>query len=132
MRFLIVEDEPVSRQIMEEILTPLGECDTAVNGEEAIQKFKTAIANKQPYDMTTMDIMMPGINGQQALRSIRSIEKEAGVKSSAGVKVIMTTALGDQKNVIEAFYKGGALAYLVKPIKRKKLFEEMRNMGFSV
>ena len=41
----------------------------------------------------------------------------------------MTTALDDPKNVVEAFYRGGATSYLVKPITRQKLMKEIRSHG---
>ncbi|MBN2008625.1 response regulator [candidate division KSB1 bacterium] len=132
MRFLVAEDESTSLRVMQEFLAPYGECDIAENGTQAINMFKQSLQEERVYDLICLDIMMPEINGQQALKQIRAIEKENGMKSGEGVKVIMTTALGDQKNVIEAFYKGGALAYLVKPIKKQKLFTEMRNLGLQV
>ena len=72
---------------------------------------------------------MPNVDGQQALKEIREIEKEMGIKASNKVKVIMTTALKDPKNVMEAFYKGGASSYIVKPIKKQKLLEEVQKLG---
>jgi two-component system chemotaxis response regulator CheY len=41
----------------------------------------------------------------------------------------MTTALGDPKTVVEAFYRGGATAYIVKPIGKQKLLQELRNFN---
>lgn len=132
MRFLIVEDEEMGQIILKEYLSAYGDCDIANNGEEAIQAFKLALENKTPYDLICMDIMMPKLDGQQALQRIRQIEKDLGIKNTDYVKVIMTTALGDQKNVIEAFYKGGATSYIVKPIKKQKLLIEMQNLGINV
>jgi two-component system, chemotaxis family, chemotaxis protein CheY len=57
------------------------------------------------------------------------MEKEMGVKGSEEVKVIMITALGDPRTVVKAFYKGGATSYLVKPVDKGKLLEEVRNLG---
>jgi two-component system chemotaxis response regulator CheY len=45
------------------------------------------------------------------------------------VKIIMTTVLEDPKNVIEAYNKGGATSYLVKPVERNKVIEELDRLG---
>jgi two-component system, chemotaxis family, chemotaxis protein CheY len=131
MRTLIVEDEQTCRQILQAIMTPFGECDTVTDGEEAIQVFRKALDGQKPYDLILMDIMMPKMDGQTALRDIRQIEKDHGIRSVQRVKVIMTTALEDQKNVIEAFYKGGASSYIVKPVEKQKLLAEIKKLGLN-
>jgi two-component system chemotaxis response regulator CheY len=129
MRSLIVEDDFISRRILKAFLMSFCECDIAVNGEEAVASFRMSIESKQPYDLICMDIMMPGVDGNEALRQIRGIEKERGVLPQHEVKIIMTTALDDPKTVIDSFYKGGATSYLVKPISRQKLLRELRTFG---
>ena len=128
MRFLIVEDEFINRTVIQKILHEFGECDIAVNGEEAIQAFRLAWDNNDPYDLICMDIMMPNINGQEALKQIRDYEKEKNMKAQKEVKVIMTTALGDAKTVV-SLYKEGATSYIVKPINKEKLIEEVQKLG---
>lgn len=129
MRFLIVEDDFTSRTLLQKILSPYGDCDIAVDGDEAIQAFRLAHEEKEPYDLICMDIMMPHTDGQQALKAIREIEKEMDIDDADEVKVIMTTALGDPKTVMEAYYKGGAASYIVKPITRQKLLDEVKKLG---
>jgi len=129
MRVLIVEDDFVSRKLMQKLLGHYGECDVAVNGQEAIDAFKLALSDARPYDLICMDIMMPQIDGQRALKEIRKIEREKGVPVSKEVKVIMTTALDDPKNVVESLYKGGATSYVIKPIDKKKLLDEVKKLG---
>ena len=71
-----------------------------------------------------MDIRMPNVDGKEALRQIRQIENDVGYHDEGKVKVIMTTALDDAEAVVES-YEEGATAYLVKPITKKKLVEEL-------
>ncbi len=129
MKILIVEDDFVARRTLKEILTPYGECDVVVDGEEAIQAFQMAWDEKRPYDLICMDIMMPHVDGQESLRQIREIEWDMGVKGADEVRVIMISALDDPKTVVDAFYRGGATSYIVKPIQKKKLLEEIRSFG---
>ncbi|BEH10725.1 MULTISPECIES: response regulator [Geobacter] len=129
MKTLIVEDDFISRKIMKELLASLGECDIATDGEEAVQAFRLALDEHRPYDLVCMDIMMPNMDGHEALEQIREIEREMGLNGAQEVKVIMTTALDDPKNVVEAFYRGGATSYLVKPITKQRLMKEIRSHG---
>ena len=107
MKCLIVEDDFISRRVLKELLSSSFDCDIAVNGEEAITSFRLAHEGKRPYDLICMDIMMPGVDGQEALRCIRALEKELEVPPHLEVRVIMTTALDDPRTVVQAYYKGG-------------------------
>lgn len=129
MRCLIVEDDFISRRIMKELLSPHFDCDVAVDGEEAISSFKLSMESKKPYDLICLDIMMPKIDGREALKQIRLLEKGLEVPPNLEVKVIMTTALDDPKTVFETYYQGGATSYLVKPISKIKLMRELRTLG---
>lgn len=129
MRVLIVEDDFTSRKLLQMILTPHGACDIAVNGEECVDAFKLALGEGKPYDLVCLDIMMPQKDGHQALKEIRAIERERGIRGSDEVKVIMTTALDDPKNVVEAYYKGGATSYIPKPIDKHMFLHLLRNLG---
>ncbi|MCA1945817.1 MAG: response regulator [Desulfovibrio sp.] len=129
MRVLIVEDDFTSRKLMQTILSPYGDCDVAVNGREAVEAFQNALNSAKPYDLVCMDIMMPEMDGQEALKQIRAIERTMGVRASEEVKVVMTTALDDPKNVVEAYYKGGATSYIPKPIDRQLFIHLLRNLG---
>ncbi|THB67266.1 MAG: response regulator [Desulfovibrio sp.] len=129
MKVLIVEDDFTSRKLLQTILSPYGDCDIAVNGKEAVEAFSQAYASDAPYDLICMDIMMPEMDGQEALKQIRTIERESGVRGAGEVMVIMTTALDDPKNVVEAYYKGGATSYIPKPIDKQLFIHLLRNLG---
>ena len=129
MRILIVEDDFVGRKVMHQLLLEYGECDVAVDGVEAVKAFDLAWEANQPYDVMFLDIMMPNMSGHEALKIIRDKEKERGVTPQKEVRVIMTSALDDVKNVTQSFFQGGASAYRVKPIERRKVIEELRKLG---
>ena len=129
MKVLIVEDDFISRKLLQDVLGHYGECDVAVDGVEAVEAFKMSRDANKPYDLVCMDIMLPRMDGQQALKEIRKLEKEKGVDTKDEVKVLMVTALGDPKNVMESLYRGGANSYIVKPVDTKKLIDEVRKFG---
>lgn len=129
MKSLIVEDDFGSRRLLQTYVQEFGPADVVVDGEEALQAFRLAWEDNDPYDVVFLDIMMPNMDGQEALRGIREIEKSIGIPEKDQVKVIMTTALEDPRNVVEAYHKGGATSYLVKPIERHRVIEELDNLG---
>jgi two-component system, chemotaxis family, chemotaxis protein CheY len=129
MKILIVEDDFVSRLILKDIISPFGDCDIAVDGSEAIQAYRLAWEDKKPYDLICMDIMMPKVDGQEALEKIREFEKSAGLNNHNEVKVIMISALDSPKTVFASYYKGGATSYIVKPVSRELLLREICNFG---
>ena len=132
MRFLIVDDDFDSRRLMQRILYPFGFCDVAVDGEEAVEAVRRALKENEPYDLICMDIIMPNVDGQQALQEIRQVEKEMGVKPEDAIKVIMISGLDDSKELHDAFFLGEATSYIVKPVRKQTLLEEMKNLGLRV
>lgn len=128
MKALIVEDDFVSRRLLQMILSPYGRSDVAVNGLEAVEAFKLAWQEGEPYDLICLDIMMPEMDGQHVLQEIRRFEKERGTDWLTAVKVIMTTALQDHENILQAF-REQCEAYLVKPINKDKLIAHLREMA---
>ena len=128
MKCLIAEDHLLSRRILKELLSSRFDCDIAVNGQEAIDSFMLAHESKRPYDVIFMDIMMPVVDGLEALISIRTLERRMEIPHSLAVKVIMTTALDDPRTVVKSFNECEADSYIVKPLSRQKLADELRKL----
>jgi two-component system, chemotaxis family, chemotaxis protein CheY len=122
---LIVEDDFTSRLLLQEILKRYGAAHVAVNGREAVEAVSAALAGGQAYDLVCLDIMMPEMDGYEALEKIRGLESAWGIQPSRGVKVLVTTALDRVRNVAQAF-RGLCDAYLVKPIDAAMLQEQLR------
>ena len=127
MRILVAEDDFVSRKILQVILSPYGICDIAVDGEEAIQAFKVAFEEGELYDLVCLDIMMPGADGQEVLKTIRGIEKENGIGGLDGAKVLMVTALNDGDNIMRAF-REQCEGYITKPVDKQRLLGQLREL----
>jgi two-component system chemotaxis response regulator CheY len=128
MKTLIVEDDFASRKLMQKYLSPFGETDVVVDGEEAVDAFKLAMEEEEPYDLICLDIMLPKMDGQKVLKEIRKIEEDRGILGNDGTKVIMTTALGDAKNVLNAF-RSQCEGYLQKPISKEHMITQLKELG---
>jgi two-component system chemotaxis response regulator CheY len=128
MKALIVEDDMPSRKFLQKVLEQYGTVEAAVDGQAGIDMFSAAFESGAPFDLVCLDIMLPKMDGQEVLKKIRSYEQEHGVSGLDGVKIIMTTALRDSKNIINAFIEQ-CEAYLAKPIERDALIAELRSFG---
>lgn len=128
LKILIAEDDFTCRKLLQSFLSDYGDCFVAINGREAVDAVKDSLEEGRPYDMICLDIMMPEVDGHEALESIRRIESEHGIMGLDGVKVIITSALDDSTNVVGAF-KTGCEAYIVKPISKRNLLDEMEKLG---
>ena len=127
MKVLIVDDEFTNRLLLQEICKEFAKSHLAVDGSEAVEAVSKSLEEGEPYDVILLDIMMPNMNGHEALIKIREVEVTKGFNVGQGAKVIMVTALGDKKNVLDAF-KEEADGYLVKPIEKSKLIKQLQKL----
>ena len=128
MKILLAEDDFASRKFMDNYLSRYGECDITVDGEEAVDAFMMALEDDEPYDLVCLDVMMPVLDGYQVLKAIRDIEKQKGISNNERVKVIMTSALNEERNVKMAF-ELGCEAYSGKPIDVEKFEKVLSKLG---
>jgi DNA-binding NtrC family response regulator len=107
-RILIVDDEKVIRANLSDLLEENGYfTDTAVSGRQAIEKVSSG-----DFDIVLLDLMMPVMDGMEALREIKKIRPK--------IKVIMITAFATVEGAVDAM-KSGASDYLPKPYVPQEL-----------
>jgi len=122
MRCLVVDDDSFGRELLTCFLTEYAEVvDTAKDGAEAVRLFNRALQDGHPYHFICLDILMPVMNGQEALKQMRELEKDVGVGNHQGAIIIMTTALSSLKEIQKAIWQGDCNNYLVKPISQVDL-----------
>ena len=118
---LLVEDIPFNQEVALMLLEEMGvTADVAHNGQEAVDKYKAALKDGKAYNTILMDCQMPILDGYDATRKIREIEKHTDKK----VHIIAMTANAmnsDQEKCLAA----GMDDYLTKPIDEKKLFSTL-------
>jgi len=131
MQILVVEDDFISRRLICRYLESFSVCDVAINGAEAVDAVRAALETDNQYDLICLDIMMPGMSGQEALGHIRQLETDHGLAVGQGAKVVMTSALEDHDNIRQAF-SSSADSYIVKPIEKQKFIATLAELGFEV
>ena len=131
IRILILEDDPTSGKLLTNFLKPDGNCDLVTDGKSAVEFFQKAIRADDGYKLILVDIMVPETLGHDVVRMIREMERKEGIPLEKKAKVIMTTSLSDPDNIIESF-KASCDSYLIKPIRKAKLINEIKSLGISI
>lgn len=115
-KVLLVDDSSTVLMMERMILSKLPyDCVTAANGEEAVAR-----AAAELPDLILMDVVMPRMNGFDAVKRIRQQE------ATRGTPIIMVTTRGEMEH-IESAYAVGCDDYVTKPINSAELMAKMRN-----
>ncbi len=127
MKILIAEDDFIARKVLFNFLTKYGDIDVTENGQEALNLFTRQLKHGEGYDLVCLDIMMPRLNGHEALEAIRRVEAELDNDSGKRAKIIMTTALDDSQNILKSF-NNQCDGYIAKPYSWEKLETEVQRV----
>ncbi|MGB8855960.1 MAG: response regulator [Burkholderiales bacterium] len=117
-RVLVVDDSETERAFLQDILTKKGFSVTiAKSGEEGVEKAKF-----DKPDLIIMDVIMPGLNGFQATRTITRDE------ATKHIPIIICTTKGQETDKVWGM-RQGAVEYIVKPIKEADLLGKISTIG---
>jgi two-component system chemotaxis response regulator CheY len=130
MKALVVDDELVSRKKLQKIMESLGECEAVESGSAAIAAFQKALENGMPFDLITLDVLMPKMDGTEVLYTIREIEKEKKIPKEKQVKILMVTSHSDKDTFITSI-QAGCDDYIVKPFDREVIINKLEKIGFK-
>ncbi len=120
VRILVVDDNPINQKIIAALVKKLGhEVDLADNGRDGVEKWSNS-----HYPIVLMDIQMPIMDGWEATRSIRELEKIEGIKT----RIIAVTANVTQEDREKSF-AAGMDAFLTKPVSRPQIEEALNQAG---
>ena len=116
-KILVIDDSPTERHFLTEILSKNNyQVITAVNGEEGIEK-----ARKELPDLILMDVVMPGLNGYQATRTLTRDEQ------TKHIPIIVCTSKGQETDKIWGLRQGAA-DYVVKPVNPEELLKKIAEL----
>jgi len=128
MKCLIVDDDFQGRLIIQKMIGNRGECHQAANGKEAVLAFRQAQDAGEPYALVLLDVMMPEMDGLTALSEMRQIELERGRERPNAAKIIMLTAVSDERTV-RAAALDSCDDYILKPFSGARLLKSLRDFG---
>lgn len=125
MRSLVIDDEFVALSKLVALLEPLGRCDAATCGRQALELLAGALSGGTPYHLITIDIRMPDIDGLLLLARILEGERLYGAPRA---RKLIITAGGTSANV-RAAAAAGCDGFLVKPVRRAVMLAKLANLG---
>jgi len=115
LRILVVDDSVDNQMLLQTFTKQTAiELDIANNGKEAIEFFQ-----KKTYSLILLDIHMPEMNGFEALKEMRNIEKDAALSSTPIIALTGTSSLKDRTRC----HSLGFTDYVEKPIKKDKIMK---------
>jgi two-component system chemotaxis response regulator CheY len=116
-RLLVVDDAMLMRKLIRDVASEVGweVVGEARDGREAVELY-----DRLRPDLVTLDIVMPEMNGLEALRRIRAVDPDA--------QVVMVTAL-DQKATLLESIRDGAIDFIVKPFERDRIANLLTKAG---
>ncbi|QIN78361.1 response regulator [Rubrobacter marinus] len=116
-KVLVVEDDPAVRDVVEHALSREGMETSAVgDGESALERLR---GEAEPFDLVVLDVMLPGMDGVEVCREIRS----GG--PAKDVTILMLTARDDETSVVVGL-EVGADDYVTKPFSPRQLVSRVR------
>jgi signal transduction histidine kinase/DNA-binding response OmpR family regulator len=122
LRVLIVDDNPAAREILQEPLSAIAcQVDAVGSGKEALTAIKSRDATS-PYDIVFMDWRMPGLDGLQTSRHIKSDET-----LSRQPAIVLVTAFG-REDIREETERLQLDGFLVKPVTRSMIVDSLVNI----
>lgn len=123
LRVLLVEDNDLNAEIAQFTLDRAGAVVThAKDGESAVETF--AASEPYEYDVVLMDIMMPGIDGLEATRQIRALDREDA--TTTPIIAVSANAFADDRRLSR---EAGMNAHLSKPVSAQELVEALAHIA---
>ncbi len=123
-RVLVVDDNPIDRKLVSEILKDLVDCVEAKNTQEAIELYAQS-GDENPFKAILLDIQMPGLSGMEALKMIRQCEDTAKISKEKRMPIIMLTA---QDTALKRAFLYGCSDCVIKPINADFLISKIKTI----
>jgi PAS domain S-box-containing protein len=126
LRILVAEDDRINRTFLEVTLRDAGHRVTLVtDGLEAVEEVQRRTGPEPAFDVVLMDMQLPQMDGLEATRRIRELERRAPDEGRLPVIALTAFAMKEDEQRLRA---GGMDGYVTKPVDLWKLAEEIRRL----
>ncbi len=124
-RYLIVEDDEMTRLMLQDVLSEFAPCDIADNGMEALILFENALIGGNPYSLLCVDLIMPAMNGLAFIRRVKEIEKTHISDGKLCSKIFVITSSDSAWDKADLLLENLCDDYIVKPFDRSSLIANL-------
>lgn len=128
MKFLIADDNELHRELITDTIKDHGKCYLVRDGGVAIKFFADSLEKSEPFSAIFIKSKKGSMDGPHALRKIREIEQEKGLELSKEIPIIMTVT-DDEEQISEAYLRGNSTTFIIKPLTKDKIVEELTLFG---
>ena len=124
MKILIIDDDPNVKNSIEKLPIQIDELQAIRSGDAAIRGVKNALKRQDPFELITVDIELPDMDGRQVVLEIRKMELEYATTKERSAVILVLTAKADEKSVKTSF-AAGANSFIVKPFKPETIIKTL-------
>lgn len=124
-RYLVVDDDEMSRLLLANFLSEFAPCDVAAGGREGLEMFEQAFEAGMPYSLLCVDLLMPEINGHLLIKKVREAERTNPVISDFRTKIFVISSSDSPWDKAETLLEEQCDDYIVKPFNRAHLMENL-------
>ncbi|EBA3088892.1 response regulator, partial [Salmonella enterica] len=123
LRILLAEDNLVNQKVARRLLEQLGHrCEVVNNGREALERWR-----EQPWDLLLIDLQMPEMDGETAIRLLREETRAQGRSHQPAIAMTAHAMQGDKERCLAMGFDG----YIAKPVSQETLREEIARVRFE-
>ena len=127
MKILVADDSPIVGKKVAQLLREYGDCEITENGLKAFSLFCASVKEGAPYDLICFDLQIPGMNGYQAIRKIREIERSLSLPEDKIAKVIVISAY-EKDTTIDKAVAAGCDGFVYKSLLDEELASEVERL----
>lgn len=128
MKSLLVDDDPTTIRLLQEVLAPYGPVQSAPNGSQAIDLFRRALDDRAPFHLVCLDVGLPDRAGNQLLGSLRWMERARRISPQRRARILMVSANSD-RDLIRSVVAEGCDGYILKPVHPPSLLTRLTQLG---
>lgn len=129
LNILIVDDDEVIQFHLSQLLMPLARLRMAADGREALARVEESLHSGERFHCIFMDIMMPGLNGLDAVLAMVHLFNEHRMSLEERPKIVMLSSMNERDTQVDALYACGADYFLSKPLDEPALMKALEDLG---